>query len=298
LLVRFAVVLATLLLLLFADRWLTGLLGRAQHIDRRQFATLRSVIGVGLQVVAVLLILFMLIGLPGQFGTMLGLAGAGLTVALKDFIIAFIGWFVLMGKNGIRVGDWVEINGVSGEVKELSVFHTVLLETGNWTGAGHPTGRRVTFTNSYAIEGHYFNFSTTGQWLWDELTVVVPAGRDPQPVVDAIQKETAETVLRKLIEKNEPRYAPAAYILAVMLERKRILKVKEQIVRDGQRVFIYEQPKTGDIFTIADPNLRLDQLEDVQRDVAMLLERGLNPVASVAENETAPQATEPTMPVN
>jgi len=192
LLVRFAVVLAALLLLLFADRWLTRLLGRAHHIDRRQFATLRSVIGVGLQVVAVLLILFMLIGLPGQFGTMLGLAGAGLTVALKDFIIAFIGWFVLMGKNGIRVGDWVEINGVSGEVKELSVFHTVLLETGNWTDAGHPTGRRVTFTNSYAIERHYFNFSTTGQWLWDELTVVVPGGRDPQPVVDAIQKEVAE----------------------------------------------------------------------------------------------------------
>ena len=177
---------------LFADRWLTGLLGRAHHIDRRQFATLRSVIGVGLQVVAVLLILFMLIGLPGQFGTMLGLAGAGLTVALKDFIVAFIGWFVLMGKNGIRVGDWVEINGVSGEVKELSVFHTVLLETGNWTDAGHPTGRRVTFTNSYAIEGHYFNFSTTGQWLWDELTVVVPGGRDPQPVVNAIQKEVTE----------------------------------------------------------------------------------------------------------
>ena len=119
LLVRTTVVLAALLLLLFADRWLTGLLGRAHHFDRRQFATLRSVIGVGLQVIAVLLILFMLIGLPGQFGTMLGLAGAGLTVALKDFIVAFIGWFVLMGKNGIRVGDWVEINGVSGEVKEL-----------------------------------------------------------------------------------------------------------------------------------------------------------------------------------
>jgi small-conductance mechanosensitive channel len=192
LLVRATVVLAALLLLLFADRWLTGLLGRAHHIDRRQFATLRSVIGVGLQVVGVLLILFMLIGLPGQFGTMLGLAGAGLTVALKDFIIAFIGWFVLMGRNGIRVGDWVEINGVSGEVKELSVFHTVLLETGNWTDAGHPTGRRVTFTNSYAIEGHYFNFSTTGQWLWDELTVIVPGGRDPQPVVNAIQQEVTE----------------------------------------------------------------------------------------------------------
>jgi len=120
----------------------------------------------------------------------------------------------------------------------------------------------------------------------------------PTPQVDAIHKDTAETLLRKLIEQNDPRYAPAGYILAVMLERKRILKVKEQIVRDGKRVFIYEQPKTGDIFTIADPDLRLDQLQQVQQDVAQLLEHGLNPPAenpapsteqiSSTENETAP----------
>ena len=61
-----------------------------------------------------------------------------------------------------------------------------------------------------------------------------------------------------------------------MLERKRLLKVKEQVVRDGQRVFIYEQPKTGDIFTIIDPRLQLNQLEAVQQDVAALLEHGLN----------------------
>jgi hypothetical protein len=111
----------------------------------------------------------------------------------------------------------------------------------------------------------------------------------PAHPVEAIQKETAETVLRKLIEQNEPRYAPAAYILAVMLERKRILKVKEQIVREGQRIFVYEQPKTGDIFTIADPNLHLDQLEEVQRDVAQLLEHGLNPAKAANENPVAEQ---------
>jgi hypothetical protein len=115
----------------------------------------------------------------------------------------------------------------------------------------------------------------------------------PPPVVDVIQKETAETVLRKLIEQNDPRYAPAAYILAVMLERKRILKVKEQITRDGQRVFVYEQPKTGDIFTIADPDLHLNQLEAVQRDVAMLLEQGLNPAVPVMKKETVPPVEQP-----
>lgn len=162
------------------------------NMDRRQIQSLHTVAHVTVRLVAFLFILLVIIGPPGQLGTFLGLAGAGLTVALKDFIVGFIGWFVLMGKNGIRLGDWVEINGVTGEVVEIGPFHTVLLETGNWTDSGHPTGRRVTFTNSFAIEGHYFNFSTSGQWLWDELQLVLPAGRDPYPVVEEIQKRVSE----------------------------------------------------------------------------------------------------------
>jgi len=68
----------------------------------------------------------------------------------------------------------------------------VLLETGAWSDAGHPTGRKVVLVNSFAVEGHYFNFSTTGQWLWDELQVVVPPQEDPYPVIDAIQKLVAK----------------------------------------------------------------------------------------------------------
>ncbi len=97
----------------------------------------------------------------------------------------------------------------------------------------------------------------------------------PAAPAEAIQKENAETLLRKLTELNDPKHAAASYILAVMLERKRILKVKEQIRLEGRRIFIYEQPKTGDIFTIPDPDLQLNQLEEVQRDVAQLLEHGL-----------------------
>jgi hypothetical protein len=105
----------------------------------------------------------------------------------------------------------------------------------------------------------------------------------PTPPVDAIQRENAESLLRKLIELNDPRYIPAGYILAVMLERKRLLKIKEQIKRDGHRVFVYEQPSTGDVFTIIDPDLQLNQLEQVQHDVAALLEHGLNPPAAQPE---------------
>ena len=170
---------------LFSDTWLERGVGRLA-LERRRIEQLRMLTRVSLRVAGVLLVLLVVIGPPGQLATFLGFAGAGLTVALKDFIVGFIGWFVLMGKNGIRLGDWVEINGVSGEVVDLGPFHTVLLETGNWAESGHPTGRRVTFPNSFATEGHYFNFSTSGQWLWDELQIHLSSNEDPRPMVEAI----------------------------------------------------------------------------------------------------------------
>lgn len=119
---------------------------------------------------------------------------------------------------------------------------------------------------------------------------------EPPPAAppDAIQKENAETVLRKLMEKNDPKYRAAAYILAVMLERKKILKVKAQLKENGVRIFVYEQPKTGDVFTIPDPELQLTQLEAVQRQVAALMEHGLEtpaePVAYIAPPDQPPLA--------
>jgi small-conductance mechanosensitive channel len=179
--------------------------------DRRDLHTMRTASLLGLQVLGVLLILLVVFGPPNNLATILGLAGAGLTVALKDFIVGFIGWFVLMGKDGIRPGDWVEINGVGGEVLEVGPLHTILLETGNWLDAAHPTGRKVSFVNSFAIEGHYFNFSTTGQWLWDELQVQVPERADPYPLTDSIKKiVTDETATNaRLAEQEWERVTPA-----------------------------------------------------------------------------------------
>ena len=158
-------------------------------MDRRRMHTLRMVGRVTLQVLGILLVLLVIFGPPSNLGTFLGLVGAGLTVALQDFIVAFIGWFVLMGADGIRPGDLVEINGVTGEVVELGMFQTVLLETGAAAGESHLTGRRVTFNNSFAIHGHYFNFSTTGQWLLDDIQIVVPESRDPYPISEALRGE-------------------------------------------------------------------------------------------------------------
>ncbi len=161
-----------------------------QHpaLDRRQVQTLRTVLQLGIDVLGAMLILLVIFGSPNQVPTILGLATAGLTIALQDFILAFFGWFVLIGKNGIRVGDWVEIDGVGGEVTEVGLMSTTLLETGDLAERGHPTGRCITFLNSFAIRGKYFNFATSGQWMWDEITMGVPASEDAEALVERIRK--------------------------------------------------------------------------------------------------------------
>jgi hypothetical protein len=119
----------------------------------------------------------------------------------------------------------------------------------------------------------------------------------PPPAPEPIQKENAETLLRKLMELNDPKYSAASYILAVMLERKRLLKIQQQFTRDGRRIFVYEHTKSGDLFTIPDPDLQLDQLGQVQAEVAQLMEHGLEgaAAATAAPPDAAQVATpEPT----
>lgn len=181
---------AAIIVLTILAGWLLQLMLERMSRDRRQRATLRSILNLGTQVVGLVLVLLVIFGTPAQMPTILGLATAGLTVVFQDFILAFCGWFVLMGRNGIKVGDWVEIDGVGGEVVEVGVFRTWLLETGNWTANGHPTGRRVSFLNGFAIRGKYFNFSTSGQWMWDEINVSIPPGLRSYPLIEKIRQAT------------------------------------------------------------------------------------------------------------
>jgi small-conductance mechanosensitive channel len=155
--------------------------------DVRQKRTMQTILNLATQAVGLLLVLLVIFGMPRQMPTILGLATAGLTVVFQDFILAFCGWFVLMGRNGIRAGDWVEVDGTGGEVVEIGLFRTWLLETGNWTANGHPTGRRVSFLNGYAIRGKYFNFSMTGQWMWDEIKVNIPPGAESYALIEKIR---------------------------------------------------------------------------------------------------------------
>jgi small-conductance mechanosensitive channel len=167
-------------------------LAEHESLDKRRTRTLSRITRLVIQVMALIAILLVVFGKPDQLSTVIGLTTAGLTVALQDFILAFVGWFVLMGRSGIGVGDVVEINSVTGEVVEIGLFRTTLMETGNWTAKGHPTGRRVAFNNKYAISGQFFNFSTEGQWMWDELKVNVPEDENTYATIERVQTAVQE----------------------------------------------------------------------------------------------------------
>src|SRR5215470_11197170 len=111
LILRSVAFIAAICLLTIAAGWaLQFALGKMVR-DLRQEQTLSTVLRLGTQAVGVALVLLAIFGVPRQMTTIIGLVTAGLTVVFQDFILAFCGWFVLMGPNGIRVRDWVEIDG-------------------------------------------------------------------------------------------------------------------------------------------------------------------------------------------
>ena len=89
---------------------------------------------------------------------------------------------------------------------------------------------------------------------------------------DPLKKETAESLLRRLMEGEDSSKTNVIYILAVMLERKRVLVERDvQIREDGTMIRVYEHRRSGETFLIPDPRLRLDQIQEVQREVVTLL---------------------------
>jgi hypothetical protein len=126
--------------------------------------------------------------------------------------------------------------------------------------------------------------NTMGPGLSSWKTVyVVPL----PPTEEAVKKETAESLLRKRIARDNADDRNAIFILAVMLERKKILVERDvQRVENGLKLRVYEHRKTGESFMVVDPELRLDELGQVQEEVVVLLggkPRNADPLTSSAE---------------
>ncbi len=116
-----------------------------------------------------------------------------------------------------------------------------------------------------AFKSRNENLAPFSQW---KSKYVPPPPAQPETV----NKQTGEDLLRKYMEEEDAGHTNARYILALMLERKRVLKeIEVKRGGDGSLTRIYEHAKTGEVFVIPDPQLRLDQVADLQAQVAVLL---------------------------
>lgn len=105
----------------------------------------------------------------------------------------------------------------------------------------------------------------------------------PPPAPEAIPRTDAEALLRRFLAAGLPVERRAVYILALMLERKRVLRPTGTAEEDGRRLLLYEHAKTGETFVVIDPMLRLDQVAEVQREVAGLLTAAAGVPVAVSE---------------
>jgi hypothetical protein len=124
------------------------------------------------------------------------------------------------------------------------------------------------YTRSDLCEACHAQAPESGAWSAWQGVYHAP----PPPEEEPLKKETAESLLRRLMEEGGEGRRNVVYILAVMLERKRILIEKDVRYReDGMLVRLYEHRRSGETFLIPDPQLKLDELEIVQREALEIL---------------------------
>jgi hypothetical protein len=98
----------------------------------------------------------------------------------------------------------------------------------------------------------------------------------PPATPEPLESESAEDILRRLLQVNDASQANACYVLAIMLERKRVLKQIKTDQTGARPVLIYEHVKSGDVFIVPDARLKLDEIEHVQREVSELLNKNVS----------------------
>ena len=195
-------ILAVLLSLLFAgaELWRRATMRYVQDTRRRyQLLLLRRI---ALWSLVVIVIGFAFASELGSIVTFAGLITAGIAVAMQSVLVSIVGYFFLIGKYGIRVGDRVQIGEVAGEVIDLGLVRMYLMELGA-KGALGPTGRVVAFANSvvFQVSSGLFKQIPGVNFSWREITLNLPAGADYVAL-----KEKLQAAMIAALEEYRPEF--------------------------------------------------------------------------------------------
>jgi small-conductance mechanosensitive channel len=136
----------------------------------------------------------------GRLSFALGIAGAGLAVALQDVVASVAGAFAIAFSALYAVGDRVQIGDTRGDVIDVGLLRTTLMETGNWVGSDRYNGRIARIPNSSVLKGPVFNYSQGFQFVWDEIKVVLSATSDWQLARETFLRLANQAVGEYLVE--------------------------------------------------------------------------------------------------
>ncbi len=134
-------------------------------------------------------------GFSGNLGGLavaFGAIGAGIAFALQEVIISVAGWLAVSGGGFYKAGDRVQLGGIKGDVVDIGILRTTLMEVGEWVQGDLYSGRLVRVANSFVFKEPVFNYSADFPFLWDEVRVPVRFGSDWRLMREILQRAAEE----------------------------------------------------------------------------------------------------------
>src|ERR1700733_2996816 len=136
----------------------------------------------------------------GRLSFALGVAGAGVAVALQDVLASIAGAFSIGFSKLYTVGDRVQIGDIRGDVIDIGLLRTTLMETGNWVSKDLYNGRIARIPNSTILKVSVFNYSQGFRFIWDEIKVVLAGTSNPQLARAMLLSVVKEAIGEYLLE--------------------------------------------------------------------------------------------------
>lgn len=140
----------------------------------------------------------------GGLTVALGVAGAGIAFAMQEVIVSFAGWIAIMFGGFYKTGDRVQLGGIKGDVMDIGVIRTTIMETGQWVDGDLYNGRIVFIANSFVFKEPVFNYSGDFPFLWDEIKIPIQYGSNYKlatEIFEQVGKEVAGDLSQKSKEK-------------------------------------------------------------------------------------------------
>ncbi|MFA6448889.1 MAG: mechanosensitive ion channel domain-containing protein [bacterium] len=177
--------------------------------------------------------------------TVLGIASAGLLIALQDVVANLAGWVFIISRKPFIVGDRIEISGVKGDVIDIRMFQFSLLEIGNWVAADQSTGRIVHIPNGKIFRELQYNFTQSFEYIWHEIPVLLTFESDWRKAKGILEKiaiektgsfsKMAEKEISKAAEKYMILFSTLAPIVYTTVKDCGVLLTMRYITRPRQR---------------------------------------------------------------